>query len=53
MSFVFRLPKRPAASLFAGRAEDGSVRKISGTEEALGLRLRLQGVGTVPSSGMP
>ncbi|CAK9008540.1 unnamed protein product [Durusdinium trenchii] len=26
---------------------DGSVRKISGTEEALGLRLRLQGVGTV------
>ena len=28
--------------------QDGSVRKISGTEEALGLRLKLQGVGTVP-----
>lgn len=27
---------------------DGSVMKVSGTEEALGLRLRLQGVGTVP-----
>eukprot|EP00438_Fugacium_kawagutii_P017620 Skav201062 [mRNA] locus=scaffold2848:157219:163742:- [translate_table: standard] len=27
---------------------DGIVRKISGTEEALGLRLRLQGVGTAP-----
>jgi len=26
---------------------DGSVMKVSGTEEALGLRLRLQGVGTV------
>ena len=24
------------------------MRKISGTEEALGLRLKLQGVGTVP-----
>ena len=28
--------------------KDGSVMKVSGTEEALGLRLRLQGVGTVP-----
>ena len=28
--------------------QDGSVMKVSGTEEALGLRLRLQGVGTVP-----
>lgn len=31
--------------------EDGSVMKVSGSEEALGLRLRLQGVGTVRCLG--
>ncbi|CAL1129637.1 unnamed protein product [Cladocopium goreaui] len=37
--------EQPDGSLLV--SVDGSVRKISGSEEALGLRLRLQGVGTV------
>lgn len=43
-NFVPPVPPRPFL-------QDGSVRKISGTEEALGLRLKLQGVGTVPWAG--
>jgi len=53
-AFVFKISgtvikaqvrEQPDASLLV--SVDGSVRKISGTEEALGLRLKLQGVGTV------
>ncbi|CAJ1399376.1 unnamed protein product [Effrenium voratum] len=43
--FLVQVRVQPDGSLLVSL--DGRVMKVSGTEEALGLRLRLQGVGTV------